>query len=55
MVSVALVCQLLALGCFVAVMFGVAARVNLMGAGLALWVLSGLVRGVALLSLGPGG
>ena len=49
MITVALLLQLLALGCFVAAAFGVAARINLVAAGLALFMLaivSGAIIGV---------
>lgn len=39
-ITLALVVQLLALVCFVAATFGVPARVNLLAAGLALWLLA---------------
>ena len=45
-ITIALVCAVLALCCLVLATFGVAARINLLAAGLALWLLSGLLRGV---------
>jgi hypothetical protein len=41
--TLALLLQLLALGCFVAATFGVTARVNLVAAGLALFMVSVLL------------
>jgi hypothetical protein len=43
-ITIALVCAGLALVCFVCAAFGVASRINLQAAGLALWLLSGLLR-----------
>ena len=43
--TLALLFRLLALGCFVAATFGVAARVNLVAAGLALFMLSLVIVG----------
>ena len=44
MITLGLVLALLALACFVAAAFSVASRINLPAAGLALWLLSQLVR-----------
>jgi len=42
--TIGLVLALIALGCFLAAAAGVASRVNLVAVGLALWLLSQLVR-----------
>ena len=44
-ITLALICAVLALVCLVCAAFGVAARVNLLAGGLALWLLSTLLRG----------
>ena len=45
-VTVPLVCAVLALICLVLAAFGVPSRINLLAAGLALWLLSALLRGL---------
>jgi len=44
MITIALLLAVLALVCFVGAALGVASRINLVAAGLALWLLSGLLR-----------
>ena len=44
-VTIALICAVLALVCLLLAAVGVASRINLQAAGLALWLLSTLLRG----------
>ena len=44
-ITIALVCAVLGFVCLVLAAVGVASRINLLAAGLALWLLSGLLRG----------
>jgi len=45
--TLALICAVLGLVCLVGAAFGVASRINLQAAGLALWLLSAILRGFA--------
>jgi hypothetical protein len=45
--TLALICAVIGLCCLVGAAFGVASRINLQAAGLALWLLSAILRGFA--------